>query len=282
MIVPPTSPANGGRFAQPRRAFPDLPIGLGHEPGSRPRVLVIPGLNGHPGMLMEAAPELFPGKRALPFDHHQDLAEDGVPGLAERALAVLDADEDESEPAYVCGESFGGPIALELARRHPRRVRGLLLFSTFASYPPLAALGGQASLALWRSLGPAGGRQAFRAGRPFSIPGQLGFRFSRDVVRTYLARPEVYFPAYHRKCELSLTFDARGWLAAIDCPVFVLTGGWDPVVPTSCGAALASLVPCASLHRLPGGHLVHLVRPREVGALVERWMAEAHESPRGR
>ena len=43
-------------------------------------------------------------------------AERGLEGLAERALHALDGDVDDDAPVYVCGESFGGPIALTLAR----------------------------------------------------------------------------------------------------------------------------------------------------------------------
>ena len=42
------------------------------------RVLIIPGLNGHPGLLMRAAPVLFPNWSALAFNHHLDLAEGGA------------------------------------------------------------------------------------------------------------------------------------------------------------------------------------------------------------
>ena len=43
-----------------------------------PRVLIIPGLNGDPGMLMRAGPVLFPSWRPVAFNHHRDAAEGGV------------------------------------------------------------------------------------------------------------------------------------------------------------------------------------------------------------
>ena len=92
------------------------------QPGGR--VLVIPGLNGHPGLLMRSAPLLFPEWSAVAFNHHLDLAVGGVEGLAARALGVLD---DPDEKVWVCGESFGGTVALTLAHLRPERVRGLIL-----------------------------------------------------------------------------------------------------------------------------------------------------------
>src|SRR5215211_304267 len=99
------------------------------------RVLIVPGLNGHPGFLLRTAPRLFPEWGALGVDHSRDVATDGVDGLARRALAVLDADLEDDGPTLVCGESFGGTVALTLARDFPERISGLILFSTFGWYP---------------------------------------------------------------------------------------------------------------------------------------------------
>jgi hypothetical protein len=43
-------------------------------------------------MIKTVAPLLFGGMRVLSFDHRFGGIDDGVKGLAERALAVLDAD----------------------------------------------------------------------------------------------------------------------------------------------------------------------------------------------
>lgn len=94
-----------------------------------PRVLIIPGLDGSTGLWRSVATTVLPGLRPLWFDHSQDRAADGFDGLAQRALEVLDADNDCGAPAYICGESFGGPVALTLARQNPHRVRGLILLS---------------------------------------------------------------------------------------------------------------------------------------------------------
>ena len=39
------------------------------------------------------------------------------------------------QPVFVCGESFGGTVALTLAHAAPERIAGLILFSTFGWYP---------------------------------------------------------------------------------------------------------------------------------------------------
>jgi pimeloyl-ACP methyl ester carboxylesterase len=238
-----------------------------------PRVLIIPGLNGHPGMLLGAAPMLFPGWRPVAFNHHADLATGGVEGLAERALERLDIEGQDGGPVYVCGESFGGTVALTLAHMAPERVAGLLLFSTFGWYPSALARRGAGALAMWSFLGGRVSTSVYHASRLVSIPTQLGLRFSSEVFRGYVDRPRSDVEAYRAKAELSLTFDARPWLGSIETSTFVLTGRWDPVVPRSAGQELARSMPNATLHTLGGGHLVHLVHAHRVGRLIAQWAA---------
>ncbi len=239
-----------------------------------PRVLVIPGLDGDPGLVHAAAPRLFRGLRVLPFDHRLDPMAGGVEGLAERALALLDADVEAEAPAFVCGESFGGTAALTLARHHPARVRGLILLSAFGWYPSIFTNSSQLGLALWRLLGDRSAQHLLRLLRPLSLPAALGVPCSWEVARAYLRRPAPHLPGYRAKCEISLQFDARPWLDSITCPTFILIGTWDPVVPTRAGQELARRIPNARLHRLPGGHLAHVVRPSEAGYLISGWISQ--------
>jgi pimeloyl-ACP methyl ester carboxylesterase len=243
-----------------------------------PPVLLIPGLDGDPGLLAGAAPGLFPELRTLVFDHLRDPADDGVEGLANRALALLDAEAGVGAPAYVCGESFGGTVALTLARRHPERVRGLIMLSAFGWYPAVSTYTGQLGMAAWRLFGDRFAALALRIWRPVSAPGALGFRCPRGIARAYLRRPALHLSGYRAKCAISLTFDARPWLHEIACPTFVLVGTWDPVVPTRAGRELARRIPNAQLCCLPGSHLVHVLRAKEVGAQIARWMRSADGS----
>jgi pimeloyl-ACP methyl ester carboxylesterase len=219
-------------------------------------------------MLMRAAPRLFRDWEPIPFNHHRDLAVDGVEGLARRALDLVLPDD---EPFFVCGESFGGTVALTLARACPERIAGLILLSTFGWHPSTLARRGVGALALWSFLGGRVSTSIYRAGRLASLPTQLGFRFPPELLQHYLVRPRADVLAYRNKAELSLTFDARPWLARVETPAFVLSGRWDPVVPASAGRELARLLPNATYVSLGGGHLVHLVHAESVGQLIDSW-----------
>lgn len=235
-----------------------------------PRVLIIPGLDGNTALWRGVATTVLPGLRPLWFDHSMDRATDGLEGLARRALAVLDADTDRAAPAYICGESFGGPVALTLARRHPDRVRGLVLISTFGRYPDRVNV--RMGLAAARVLGNHLSRRVLELSHPLTVPGALGLHAPPHVTRAYLARPLGDVDAYRAKCELTLRFDARPWLHEIRARTVVLAGASDPVVPLVAGHHLARGLPGARFHAIAGGHLAWFVRPAEVGALIGDWL----------
>lgn len=62
-----------------------------------------------------------------------DLPEDfGLEGFADAVAALLD--HLDLGPAHLAGLSWGGTVALEVCRRHPRLVRTLLLIDTYAGW----------------------------------------------------------------------------------------------------------------------------------------------------
>jgi 3-oxoadipate enol-lactonase len=234
------------------------------------RVLIIPGLDGSTGLWQSVASTVLPGLRPLMFDHSMDRATDGFDGLARNALTVLDSDRDREAPAYICGESFGGPVALTLARQNPHRVRGLILLSTFGRYP--ARVNVHMGLAVVRVLGNRLSRRVLELSHPLTVPGALGLDAPPHVTRAYVTRPLGDVGAYRAKCELTLSFDARPWLHEIRTRTVVLAGASDSMVPLAAGRRLARGLPGARFHAIAGGHLVWFVRPAEVGALVGDWL----------
>ncbi len=235
---------------------------------AREVALLIPGLDGHPGLLAGATEALLPKHRAVFYDHRDDRAEGGLEGMADRAAALI----PPGSRALVFGESFGGLVALVLARRHPERVGALILFSAFARYPEPSARLARLGLRLWDTLGDRGAAPVLRLGRILGIFSQLGLPPTRAAARAYLEQPFPDLPAYRTKCRLLLELDARPWLSEIACPTLVLTGGFDPVVPVGSGRVLAAGIAGARLERLVGGHIPHIARPAEVGDTLARWL----------
>src|SRR5436305_12903407 len=99
-----------------------------------------PQLEGLSDCCRVIAPDL-PG-----FGDSQELqAESTVEALADAMKAFLDA-VGVSGPVVVGGESMGGYIAMAFARRHPDRLRALLLADTRAEADDEAAKANRASM----------------------------------------------------------------------------------------------------------------------------------------
>jgi pimeloyl-ACP methyl ester carboxylesterase len=239
-----------------------------------PRVLVIPGLDGTTELWRSVSGVVLPGLRPVWFDHSLDRAHGGLEGLADRALSILDADADGAAPAYVCGESFGGPIALTLARRYPHRVRGLLLVSTFAYHPATFLL--RAGMRMARLASDALMRRLLQVSHPLTLHSALGRTPPAHFTRAYLQRPLADVAAYRAKAEIALQFDARPWLHEVDVPSLVVAGVSDRVVPPVAGESLAGGLPRAEFQLVTGHHLAWCTSATDVGTLVVRWLASAH------
>jgi len=190
--------------------------------------------------------------------------------FAADALAVLDA--TGTDRAIVVGHSMGGLHSINLAARHPERVRALAIVD--ASPDPL----------------PAGAERAQRllTGRP---P-----RFAdRAEARAYLERTSPGYPPAVYKNRLAFAFreengalvwrsDAAAleqimsgrmpvedrWdaLASIACPTLVVRGTRSNVLSEGTARRMAQTLANGRLMELDAGHNVPLDRPRELADAV--------------
>ena len=214
---------------------------------------------------------MFPGWRALAFSHHVDRAVGGRGGLAHAGTAVCSTSTKTARVFFVCGESFGGTVALTMAHLRPERVAGLILFSTFGWHPSMLARRGAGALAVWSFLGHRISNSAYRAG-----PRGLGAHATRVAVleravsELHLATPRAFRRVSDQGRAVA---DVRCSAVARHAHVSDVRadGTWDPVVPASAGRELANRIPNASLHSVRGGHLVHLVQAKRVGDLISDW-----------
>jgi pimeloyl-ACP methyl ester carboxylesterase len=198
------------------------------------------------------------------------------------AIATLDAAD---VPACVVAAWSGGTtVAVELARRHPDRVRGLLLLAG----PPTAG----AELLLEFCGVPAGARRLLASG------GSASLRLAGGVLRSVTARlpvPELTTRLLERAGLLAAGEDTAAalsrlirhdWLGHLElalawsatprqepteltCPVTLLAGHHDPLAePRGLARAIGTL-PQARIRFLDTGHLVPLEAPQEVRAELD-------------
>jgi pimeloyl-ACP methyl ester carboxylesterase len=177
--------------------------------------------------------------------------------------------------AHVVGVSMGGTVALELALKHPRLVRSLVLASTWVR--------GDArflhTIESWMSL-------AFR------VPVEERYRY---VFYPWLFTPEFFDTkenveaafqralAYpHRTKAEAIERQARGILAwngtrvkrlgGIKVPTLVIVGEDDILTPPAFGRALARAIRRARLSVLPGGHGVFIEQAEAFNRATVRFL----------
>jgi pimeloyl-ACP methyl ester carboxylesterase len=159
--------------------------------------------------------------------------------------------------AHVIGASMGGTIAQELALRHSRLVRSLVLACTWAE----ADARFLHSIESWVALAyrvPVEERYRYvlypwvYSPRFFEKKQNLEMAFQRAMAYPHQTRPE----AIERQARGILAWNGTrvARLKAIRVPTLVLVGRDDILTPPEFSRRLAGLIPRARLAVLPGGH----------------------------
>jgi pimeloyl-ACP methyl ester carboxylesterase len=207
--------------------------------------------------------------------------------LADDAMAVLQALGHED--AILAGHSMGVQTCLEAYRRHPERVRAVVLICGSYGSPlrsllgvdlghhllplfRLLLLGGHHPFRwLWRRLLPTD--WAYQAALQLEVNGELIRR--RDLM-DYLANLARVEPdLFLRMLAYAEQHSARDLLEQIAVPVLVVGGQRDGFTPVALAREMASRIPGARLLEIPEGtHAAPLERPELVTPAVERFIEE--------
>lgn len=196
--------------------------------------------------------------------------------------AVLDS--AGIERAWVYGRSRGGMLAQQFALDAPHRVRGLILEGTSDNGPRRTGPSPRVQAAL--QLVPGMSREEIFA-RQNEAMAAAAWRerdpasFAR-LLATDLEAPPRRFAVLRQQAAME-GWSACGRLRALRCPVLVICGEEDEMVPPANSRHLAEEIPGAELRLVPGmGHLGMWERPDELALLVtdfiRRAEAAAHRS----
>jgi 3-oxoadipate enol-lactonase len=176
--------------------------------------------------------------------------------MADDAAALLDAVGVDS--AHVYGVSMGGSVALEMALRHPEKIRSLTLGCTTPGGP-------QSVLSEpWALVAYVERRVRGITGPDFlEVMFSLGYlaEHRSEVLESYERFPD--YPAtppevITAQLGASGGYDAYDRLPDIAAPTLVIHGTDDPLVPADNGRILAERIPGAQHHspgRPPGWYL---------------------------
>lgn len=173
--------------------------------------------------------------------------------------------------AVVAGLSMGGYITFAFWRRHPDRVRGLVLADTRAEPDTAVARAGRdAAAQRAREVGPAvfAEEMLSRLLPPSSLSNPKIVGAARDMMASQPVPGIVAALAGLRD-----RVDSRPILPAIRVPTLVLVGENDMLTPPSDAAAMAEAIPGARLVTiLRAGHLSPLENPRAFNAALRTFL----------
>lgn len=245
--------------------------------GNGPDLVLLHGWGLHSGAWAELLPTLAAKWRVhaidLPGHGHSSHVEAGTFDDATDRLAAL-----VPKGSVVCGWSLGGLVAQDLARRHPDRVRRLVLVSTtpcFGTRPGWPHGMGAATLKTFTE-GLETHRDAML--KRFVALNALHGPQSREAVRTFTARLTERGSPSDRDLGLTLGWlrdvDLRERTMGLEVPTTVVHGGRDIVVPVGAGRWLRQHMPKATLHEIPkAAHMPFYSHRAEFLAALEEAVA---------
>jgi 3-oxoadipate enol-lactonase len=192
--------------------------------------------------------------------------------IADDAAALMD--HLSLERAILCGCSMGGYAALAFARRHPQRLRALVLQDTRATADTDEARANRRLLAE-RVL-----REGSEAAASEFVPKLLGVTTQREnprlvaeVRETILANPprgiaDALFG-------IGMRPDSRPTLGQIRVPTLVLCGAQDVLTPPADSEELRAAIAGSRLEVVPGaGHLANMEAPEAVNTALAAFASE--------
>jgi poly(3-hydroxyalkanoate) depolymerase len=192
--------------------------------------------------------------------------------LAELTAALLD--ELGQQRVDVLGISWGGGLAQELVRRHPERVRKLVLVATS---PGMLSLPGDLA-ALWVLATPRRyySRSYFEKVAPVLYGGAV--RKNPQLLRQQGHLRFIHPPSlrgYLWQLVAAFGWTSTHWLHRVRHPTLVLAADDDPIIPLANGRILAGRLCDARLQVIEnGGHLFLLTHAETVAPMIEEFLDE--------
>jgi len=243
--------------------------------GDGPAVLFVHGFPLDRTMWRRLVATLTGWRRVAPDLRGMGLTQLGdrtptISGYADDLAQLLD--QLEIENTVVCGFSMGGYVAFEMVRRHPNRVRGLILANTRASADDDAAKRGRdATIKLVESEGT--GALADRM-IPKLVAPQTAVMMPQVVehLRTMITNSSVpgLVAALRAMRDRS---DATDLLPQISVPTLVLAARDDQLISPEQSRAMAQAVPGAHLVVIPeSGHVIALEQPVAMSRVIGEFL----------
>jgi pimeloyl-ACP methyl ester carboxylesterase len=271
-------------------------------PADGPMVICVHGLTGAAVNWSAIAPLLTGRYRMLAPDlAGHGLTRSGGRGTdvaANRVLLHRFIESVSAGPVILMGNSMGAMISLLEASAEPRAVAGLILVDPALPFVPAwpdPLVTAIFALGATPALGRAMVRRLSRLSPEATVAGLLSLccadaqRVHPDVVALHVAvaRQREAFTEVDRGTVAAMRSVIataglgggqayRRGIRSITCPVVLLHGDKDRLVPVSAARSAARANPSWSLVVLPGvGHVPQLEAPRETATAISDWLGSA-------
>ena len=217
-------------------------------------VLLLPGMDGT-GELLQPLANRLSARRPVQVVAYPDSEPRSYDELTAFVLQRA-----PPEPFAILGESFSGPIAIEIAATD-RRVAGLILASSFAHHPMPALSAGLA-----RALDP---RLVPRRVVEGALLGSAG----TPDIKADLARVLARLPPRLIRARIAevLGVDKRDRLRAVTCPMLYLRGRFDRLVRGKSRDEITFLQPGCEVQTFDAPHMLLETHPAEAAAAIDRF-----------
>lgn len=237
--------------------------------GQGPLVVLLHGIGASGSAWQKQADRLSDSYTCLAPDlpgygESPDPEQPGLDAIADEIVVLL-----QGAPAHLVGVSFGALVALALARRHPERVRSLVLADA-----TLGRAGDSEDkrrrwldhrYVLAEELSSRSAERAAEIAGP-GAPGEIVDEIARHMRR---ARPA----GYRAVADIIAATDAVPWLPKIEQETLVVCGEHDRVTGLPTSQILERELPHARLITVAGaGHAPHIECPDRFAAEVRRFL----------
>jgi 3-oxoadipate enol-lactonase len=258
--------------------LPDVAIWV-RQMGQGEPVLCLSGLGYSSWCWEEFMARLAPEFHMIAMDNRGTGRSEKPPGpywiemMADDAVRVLE--HLQAPPAHIVATSMGGYIALTMAKRHPDRIKSLVLVDT--------SKGGPGTRLVPEETYEAWHEASFMGARPFAER-TMHFSFRQGYLENnperfheFLERrleyptPPMCWSAQNGACILFLEKGVD--VSKIHQPALVIHGTDDRVLPFENGKILAEALPNATFVPFEGGgHLTFLEEPEKFAKLVLQFL----------
>lgn len=205
------------------------------------------------------------------FGESEGAAVPNLDAWADWTIALLDA--LEIEQAVVSGLSMGGYLAFAIWRRHPTRVRGLILADTKAGADTLE---GKEKRVAMQALAVTDGAGAIADAM---MPGMIGktTRASRPKAMAFLdemLRRQSVGAIHDALDALRTRPDSTATLATITVPTLIICGEEDTLTPVKESEAMHAAIAESQLAIIPSaGHASCVEQPAPFNALLAGFLS---------